>query len=188
MPRPARLLSRAATIHSFVSYCSCSSFPAPDDLLSAKSGKLLRVTRGIDTKSVVPRHWARTIRSRFQPVNCLNRRTSRAGDSVERFARACSLAATMRGPPGTSPLISTGSRLECEALHAIPQSPASQTVDSGNIASACDSLNGSRNMSRRRWRPRKRSASSHRTSGEDLAITWRTMLSIDARTRGVTLQ
>jgi hypothetical protein len=29
--------------------------------------------------------------------NCLKHQTSRTGDSTERFARACSLAATMRG-------------------------------------------------------------------------------------------
>ena len=155
MPRLARLLLRAATFRSFVSCCSCSSFPQPDDLLSADSGKLLRATRGIDTKSVVPRHCGGLYGRVFSPLT-VSTAIRRAPETVSRPSRARVVSpprcAVRRRHPS---LISTGSRLECEALHAMPRSPAGQLRESGNIASACDSLNGSRNMSRRRWRPRK---------------------------------
>ncbi len=69
------------------------------------------------------------------------------------FARACSLAATMRSPPASPAIDIDGSRLECEVLHAMPWKLAGEAADSGNIASACDSLNGSRNMSASKMAP-----------------------------------
>ncbi len=52
---------------------------------SADSGKLLRGHPRYQYKVGCTPTLAATIRSPFQPVNCLNRHTSRPGDSVEQF-------------------------------------------------------------------------------------------------------
>jgi len=128
------------------------------NLSSAAPVDHLRDPLSASTKVVGPLTLARTIRSHLHVVNCLNRRTSVCGDSVEGLARACSLAATMRTPRFERRHISRRiqarlSPLECEALHATLRTHAEPGPESGNIPRACDSLNGLPLMSRRRMRP-----------------------------------
>lgn len=160
LPHPARPLSPVAMFRCYVSCCSCSSFPPPDDLLSADSGKLLRGTRGINTKSVVPRHWRR-LYDRFFSQLTVSIAIRRAQETVSIVSRA-----RVVSPPRcavrrrTPPLISTGSRLECEVLHAMPRSPAGEGANSGPLVTRltdreiCRVEDGA---------PRKRSASKTRT-------------------------
>jgi hypothetical protein len=86
------------------------------------------VRRMIAVQSAVVRQCERTIASEKTASNCLNGETSRSGDSTDRLARACSLAATMQRAFNVR-----REACEREADHAIALCNASHVVNSGFV-------------------------------------------------------